>query len=102
MSTVSFNKIVNAHKIRISTDPHDRWKSSMIHAAFPTDTTVSTEQTVEGLLCFARFWEINNSWMDNTCENDEHSRQLLWVGLVDQYTASLAHNSDFPYVICQM
>ena len=58
---------------------------SMIHSARPTVLPVAITILAWKLFCFARFWKVGTDGRtDNTCENCDHHRPWLWVGLVDQ------------------
>ena len=70
--------------------------SSMIHSARLTVSPAVNIVFAWNLFCFARFWKVEtNVRTDNLCENNDHYRQWLWVGLVDQKRWSFCLLSHF-------
>ena len=70
----------------------DRWCTGCFAAEPINDKAVchqwSTRPLVitsltRNVLCFARFWK-------GSCENSDHYRSWMWVGLVDQYNTTFS------------
>ena len=58
----------------------------------PTDPPIAITILYWKLFCFARFWKVTYKRTDNTCENSDHYRPWLRVGLVDQCQSGFAFN----------
>ena len=66
----------------------------MIHSARPTISPVANIVFAWNLFCFARIWKVGMEVRtDNMCENNDHYRPWLWVGLVDQKTIFVKHTA---------